>query len=394
MPLYLWHVKIFGIPTNVFELVMLFSLVWWLSESKKTLLNQYRNIPRNIKLSIALILLGITTSLIANGVSTNGLGILKSWFLIPIAFSFAIFTQTRSGNDARKVLSAICFSVFCVSLISVYYKLTGQVTFDGRLQGFYSSPNYLSMFLAPGILIGIYFLIDSLKRKLSLINLLLAFLLLPIIVSLYFTYSYSSWLALFSSVPIVFLPQISKNKRLLAAAGLTLVLAIAIFLQSGTQKFSNLLHVSQRSSIASRVIIWTSAGLMIHNHPIFGIGPGNFQNIYLGYQKYFPPYLEWAVPEPHNIFLAFWLQTGLLGLFGFILLLVNLFQILKKVLRNEKSAGMSALLLSFFVYVIINGLFDTPYWKNDLSFLFWIFVFLTLSLTKIESSNADLGKIL
>ena len=26
------------------------------------------------------------------------------------------------------------------------------------------------------------------------------------------------------------------------------------------------------------------------------------------YQKHFPPYLEWAVPQPHNLYLAFWLQ--------------------------------------------------------------------------------------
>ena len=83
-------------------------------------------------------------------------------------------------------------------------------------------------------------------------------------------------------------------------------------------------------------MIWKSAGLMIKNNPLFGIGPGNFQEKYMEYQKYFPPYLEWAVPQPHNIFLAFWLESGLIGLAGFILLLLYFFAIIKERLMHNR----------------------------------------------------------
>ncbi|KKQ00231.1 MAG: hypothetical protein US09_C0017G0018 [Candidatus Moranbacteria bacterium GW2011_GWD1_36_198] len=99
-------------------------------------------------------------------------------------------------------------------------------------------------------------------------------------------------------------------------------------------------------------------------------------------QKYYPPYLEWAVPQPHNIFLAFWLQTGFLGFIGFLFLLLFTFTTLWQQLKNKKNTALTAPLLGFFIYSILHGLVDTIYWKNDLAFLFWICLFLVLFLQK------------
>jgi len=112
---------------------------------------------------------------------------------------------------------------------------------------------------------------------------------------------------------------------------------------------------------------------MLKNNFIFGIGPGNFQNKYLEYQKYFPPYLEWAVPEPHNIYLAFWLQSGIIGFTGFIILIFSwLKKITKEILNNQKNSHILAVSLGIMTYILIHGIFDTTYWKNDLSLVFWI----------------------
>src|SRR3989338_7558911 len=95
--------------------------------------------------------------------------------------------------------------------------------------------------------------------------------------------------------------------------------------------------------------------------------PEIFRGGFLGKQKNYPPYLEWAVPQPHNIYLAFWLQTGLLGLTGFLLLLVWYF----KKLLNNLSLVVSCWLLVVMTYTLLHGSVDTLYWKNDLSFMFW-----------------------
>ena len=113
-------------------------------------------------------------------------------------------------------------------------------------------------------------------------------------------------------------------------------------------------------------MIWSAAGEIIKDNHVFGIGPGTFQKTYLSYaEKFDEPYLEWAVPQPHNIFLAFYLQTGLIGFVGFLLILYWFF--------SRKHLRMSPVIANvLMIYILIHGLVDTTYWKNDLSVMFWM----------------------
>ena len=127
--------------------------------------------------------------------------------------------------------------------------------------------------------------------------------------------------------------------------------------------------------MSSRMMIWKSSALMIKNNFIFGIGPGNFQNKYLEYQKYFPPYLEWAVPQSHNLYLAFWLQSGIIGLIGLIGLISTwLKKTIGEILKNQKNSALLAVSLGIVIYILLHGILDTTYWKNDLALIFWIFL--------------------
>ena len=125
-------------------------------------------------------------------------------------------------------------------------------------------------------------------------------------------------------------------------------------------------------SIKSRLVIWQSAWEILKDHPLIGIGPGMFQKYYLDYQPRFEPYPEWAVPQPHNIFLAFWLQTGLLGLIGLVWLLAVFFRETKKGLNPGQGSILMIILMAAMIYVIVHGLVDTTYWKNDLAIIFWL----------------------
>ncbi|MEK7124040.1 MAG: hypothetical protein AAB851_04070, partial [Patescibacteria group bacterium] len=98
---------------------------------------------------------------------------------------------------------------------------------------------------------------------------------------------------------------------------------------------------------------------------------------YLGYQKYFPPYLEWAVPQPHNLFLAFWLQTGIAGFCGLILIIFSFFKEKTAALKQNGGGLFHHQNYNFWLaaamsVILIHGLIDTPYFKNDLSALFWL----------------------
>ncbi|MDO8240573.1 MAG: O-antigen ligase family protein [Candidatus Moranbacteria bacterium] len=367
LPLYLVKVVILGVPSNLFELIVVFAILAFAMASvgSKIELQDYKKyfIP------IVLIISGLLISTIYNDAYRVGFGIIKSWFVVPIIFAF-VAVKTLGKAKKETVLNVIYLSALGVACVSLAYFFLGLVTFDGRLQAFFNSPNYLAMFLTPAIVIGVAKLAENKK--------LYGTSLLIMLISLYLTFSYAAWLALFSSLVILFLKKevetrhglvstkISKKLFWVAFFGLSI-----IFLQIGSDKMQNLTHVDSRSSLASRAMIWRSAGKMIADNPIVGIGPGNFQNKYLAYQQYFPPYLEWAVPQPHNIFLAFWLQAGILGLVGFIYLMsvwfIDVFR---------KKDDVSIVCMAIMTGIIIHGLFDTTYFKNDLAVIFWLIFFL------------------
>jgi len=115
-----------------------------------------------------------------------------------------------------------------VSAIALIYYLIGVMTYDGRLAAFYGSPNYLAMFLAPGIFLGIYFFIENFNRphpcpkcfayrsrrarpplptgeggEREPKTILLSLSVLTILTAIYFTYSYATWLSVILSFIVI-----------------------------------------------------------------------------------------------------------------------------------------------------------------------------------------------
>lgn len=369
LPLYLVKLVIFGVPSNLFELMAIFAILVFsmASVGSKIELQDYKKyfIP------IVLIISGLLISTLCNGAYRVGFGIIKSWFVIPISFAF-MAVAVLSKSKEKSILNAIYFSAAGVASIALVYFFLGKLTFDGRLQVFFNSPNYLAMFLVPAVVIGAAKFREN-KKFYSISLLILS-------AALYLTFSYAAWLGLAIALLGLFFKK-EEFKISKWSIGLMMVAILVIFLQFGTSKMNSLLQFNDRSSMSSRLMIWRSAGKMIADNLIVGIGPGNFQAKYLEYQLYYPPYLEWAVPQPHNIFLAFWLQAGILGLIGFVWMMFVWF---RDIFRKKDDA--SIICMAIMAGIIIHGLFDTTYFKNDLAVIFWLIIFLG---TKNRSEKSE-----
>jgi O-antigen ligase len=239
------------------------------------------------------------------------------------------------------------------------------------------------MYLSCGIFFPFYFFVKGILQKNILKTTLSTTILLLVILSLFFTFSYGAWIAV--SLALAFTVIIFSKRKFLFSLFLVLIVAFAFLLQFDSEKFEALRNFSERSSFASRMMIWKTSLLMLKQSPILGIGPGNFQNTYLSLQKFFPPYLEWAVPQPHNIFLAFWLQSGIIGFAGFFLIVFHAIKNLLKIKGMDFSLHIP--LVGFFFYTLLHGLVDTPFWKNDLAFLFWLNLFLAAAIWKIATKK-------
>ncbi len=326
---------------------------------------------------IGLILLGLVISSLLNDNLFHNLAIIGSWFVLPLCFVLTIFFLPKK-QSSQQILSTIFYSSFTVALISLFYFIANNLTYDHRLKGFYSSPNYLAMYLAPGFIIGIFKIFQSFQQKNHLS--FYFFLLLTILtsISLYLTYSYATWLAILGSftVAIFLIKKFASPQTYLF---LFLFFIALLFTQFNNPKLRNIVPNYSHSSLSSRVIIWKSALKILSNNRIWGIGADNFQEKYLQYQKYFPPYPEWAVPQPHNLYLAFWLHSGFIGFLGFVCLMI--FWLKNQIAivlhsKSEKQKKSALILLTIIFYILLHGLVDTPVWKNDFALLFWLIIFL------------------
>lgn len=397
LPLYLVRANVFGIPTTALEVgIYILSIIWFIKNYRLGLFNKTISRILSDRLLLAGIFLLLAGAIISTVLSSDlktSAGILKGWFFDPFLFFLILIPIVDSVKKRINVLKAISVSGLLIAIISLFYWygfLSGGVSYDFRLHGFYTSPNYLAMYLAVPFIIAIWFHFRASGRE----KYFWLGAALVMAIPIYLTYSYAAWIAIFFSVFAMAYSllkglSLAKKSFLLAACFLAFVLLAAS--QAGTAKFENLKNLSYRSSTNSRLMIWRAAWMIGKDNPVFGIGPGNFQKYYLDYQKRFTePYLEWAVPQPHNVLLAFWLETGILGLLGFILLLYWFFK--KGISAYKKSrsisaewinlggnAGVAMLLFSVMAYIVIHGFFDTTYWKNDLAVIFWVVVGLMLA---------------
>jgi len=376
-PIYLIKLNIFFLPLNLLDLLLLGVCVGWIVKNKTASLAKIKKFFKKNKalsLFIFLLITGVSLSLLHADNYLSGLGIIKSWFVLPILFGFVLNDEMKNVQETHKVLNALFYSSFLMSALGLLFVLTGNLTYDGRLTAVFLSPNHLAMFLSYGSIIGVSKII-LLREK----SFLLYFLNLTVLVALFFTHSYLAWVGLTIAIILLLTLSNSKNKKTLLAMALMAIFSTFLIFEKNSAKFSDLVNFSERSSLSSRMMIWRSSLKIASDHWLWGIGPGNFQNKYLQYQQYFPPYLEWAVPQPHNLFLAFYLQTGLIGFLGFILLLIFwIFQKIKILVfsKDYSNTHLTKILLALITYTLFHGLFDTPYWKNDLALIFWIIIFL------------------
>jgi len=361
LPVYLIKIKFYDFSINVLEIFILIILIGWIfKKGYKTIsLESYEK----LFIPMGLIFAGLVFSAVFNKNFLSEAGIIKGWFFFPIVFVF-LASQIIKKNKISNVFKAIYLSSFLVSIIAITFLLLGKVTYDGRLEAFFNSPNYLSMCVAPALIIFSQYRIIKTKY----FNFFVLASGAVIFITLYFTYSYATWIAVAASLIIV---EIVNRKKFKFEKKIWLsifILVIFFIFQLKETKFVNLVDYNSRSSLASRFIIWQSAGKILKDNLILGIGPGNFQEKYLEYQKYYPPYLEWAVPHPHNLYMTFWLSGGILSLVGFVWINIVWF----KEIMKKKESLVRSFALGIMFYILIHGILDTTYFKNDLAIIFWL----------------------
>lgn len=305
-------------------------------------------------------------------------------FLIIACVLTFIFVETFKKDEERlKAFRVAGIGAMIFGLFSVIYNLLGyNVTHDYRLLGPLDAAVYLGYYLTPFF---IFFTIEFFKNTKIKSNLLYAIALGILMLA---TVSMGS-LAGSLVVILLYLFKTNDNKMLKSKTAKIVITTICL-LVAGTIFYLKILPTIQTnySSLNEREQIWsTSINLLkTPKNLLLGVGVGQFQEQYFQHVKAFLGHepLDYYVLQPHNIFLLFIFQFGILGL-------VFLIFCIKKNLQNifswEKDQPFDFQLLANFLllYFFIHGLIDTPFFKNDL--LIILVLLMELSLLKTSSKT-------
>lgn len=402
IPFYIFRFSFLGIPTNVFEVsVFLVGLIIFIDWLKKYFIGKVVKCNFGY-IATYVLLVAVVISIYFSADKNTALGILKGWFLAPAVLYLLIinyYPKDRLKDFSVAIFISLLFVSFWAALqklgviSTLFYQVGDPGFFDylSRFRAFgpFESPNYLAMFIVPAtfLSLSIFDYIRGSSNKLVIASLYI----LPLY-ALYASHSLGGLLA-FGFALITFLAfQTAKLHKLkilnsgwkLAGLILVLVVVAAVF----AYIFSSI--SSETYSRSMRVDIYRYAWDLVRNHPIFGIGLGQFQSEVeslssgnLGFQLYG---LSYAL-HPHNLYLGYWLSLGILGIVSFFALVINFFQRLGK---SRGDVTLSAGLFAAMVAILIHGLIDTTYFKNDLSAVFWLMLALSLL---IKSKNNVQRKI-
>jgi O-antigen ligase len=382
MPLYVvrWHAG--PLPTTLLENLILLTAALYVMTVWRHRELMPRRTPYDIPILVFL-LAGVIGIFVAPD-HRAALGVFRAYLLEPIAIFYLATAVLRSAADFKPILvaGAISASVFSVIVVVTFISVLigGHLNPSSAPGAFGINPNAVALYLEPIAAVALGFVLFAGSKTSRWIAVALLAFVLPALVC---TLSRGALLA--GAVLAVIAVLSVRDVRLrLGLMGAGLVGAIALSqVPFVAVRLAHQLD-PQHATLVLRLAIWSVTLRMLSDHPLFGAGISGYQTVMAHYRT------RALHPEPyaHNIFLTTWSELGLIGLAAFA---VIFFGLLWQAWRSAGSAGEAVRPLLWGIFAAwvvfgVHGLFDSPYWKNDLSLEFWLLA--ALELVAIATSAA------
>lgn len=404
LPSYLIRFPIGPFPTTVLEIIVLILFAVWIIKLKinREKLRTATKILVTTKWSwlVSVWLLFATISFIISPNLRAAAGVWKAYFIEPILFLIVFINVIKTKKDLELIFYALGLSALYVSAFAVYQKFTGfaipnpiwQAAETRRVTSFYGYPNAIGLYLAPivtlyagWLIANIQYLISNIKKlstaRYWLLN--IGYLLLVIVASvlaIIFARSEGGYVGILAGL---FFLGVAIKKLRWPTVAVAIIFVLVVGLVPQFKHYAVEQITFQNDSGKVRLIMWQETWQMLRDRLLSGAGLAGYQETFAPYHK--AKYIEIYL-YPHNLFLNFWSEVGLGGLIVFLLVTAKFFifgfKNLKSKIKNRKPLEfgntLTAATMASMTTILIHGLVDVPYFKNDLAIFFWLLIGLSL----------------
>lgn len=403
LPSYLIRFTIAGLPSTFLEVSILILFVSWFAKERIWRRLRLPGMPSTgwenpfppaLRLALSLLLVGAFVSMLISPHQPQAFGIFKAYFIEPFLFLIVFAYTVRREADARYCMHILGGLTILMAAVAVWQFDTGMgipnsfwaAAETRRITGFFGYPNANALFAAP---IAAWFIGWALHTK-HAAERWFAFAVVSAGILIILTAKSTGALAALGGALIISL-YFYKKTIAFAAVGVLTITAVLFFSTNITTIQRTVNNIQQNhldlssSSLEIRANQWRETASLLAAQPFFGSGLANYQTALAPYHTY--EFLEIYL-YPHNIILNFWTETGLLGLAGAVLLIAACIIMLRTLLKRSPRTAHAAALLAAWTALIIHGMVDVPYFKNDLSILFMLLAGLTLFITRSSELNS------
>lgn len=253
----------------------------------------------------------IFLSAIFSGDTIKSLRVFFGQFVYRTAPLFVILYFFRKLKFVKLLL------ILCILSCSI--DVVGSVLHQGvgpRLEGFFGSPMTLAGFLVITIPILFCSILDWKQKKTSLVVCVVFFMIS--FLGLLLNATRGAWLAIAITLPIVSILYDRSLKKIFFLISLIAATSCIFMANPHLQQRAESITSTTFQSNTERLLMWNSAFNMFKDHPVFGVGIGQYAGKYI--KEYKAVEAKEIQRHCHNNFLQMLAENGLIGFLGFVYL--------------------------------------------------------------------------
>lgn len=375
LPAYVVRFDIGPLPSTALEAMIVIVVAVWLIK-RGAAINVKRLTRSTFFWPGILLLVAAGLSIIWAADTKDALGIYKAYFVEPFLLYLILIDTLKTKEQWKKIFIALGLSTLALAVMAVIQRATGwwsptwewTLPDSRRVTGPFTSPNSLGLFVGPitALYVGWIFIKEGdthgneTQGNASLRHFKWAVIIagaLAIILAV----SKGAMIALLAAVLLIIYKAWSKKWT----AGFLVIGILAILLIPASRNAVIDIATFQTASGQSRLALYEGSWQLLKENPFQGVGLASFAQSFENVRA--EGFTEKLI-YPHNIFLNFWSETGLLGLMAVLWIIAIIVGIIKK--RQEY--GWPWFYIAALTVMLVHGLVDVPYFKNDLAILTWV----------------------
>ncbi|MBI4433752.1 O-antigen ligase family protein [Candidatus Uhrbacteria bacterium] len=398
LPTYLLRFSVGGIPMTFLEAMLLMGsviiLLRWRLADAGTMHGSPFAEPL-VPLALAWVGIGVLAALWSPA-GASAWGMWKAYFLEPVLWWFALRALRGRLDVVRHMIVPFAMGAMGVAAIAIVQQYTGYGipapwadAARRRVTSVFGYPNAVGLFLGPlvPLCVGAWSMHggEHGSRGWALAWHMIAAMSITLsLVAIFFARSTGAIVAVvvaLVSMPLIWwsmrTPARAGRRAMLLMGGVLLVNFFCTVWLPYQRNLERIAHPVVRKlafgawSGSVRLAQYRETWELLREHPIRGAGLAGYPTAIIPHHRNTKVEI---FQYPHNLLLTIWVEVGLIGLLIFLAMLLH-------ALRLAWSTGPSVLaagIASAMVVVLVHGLVDVPYFKNDLSVLWWTILALVL----------------